>query len=290
MWGRRPSLPKPGNGTILLCQNQDNLHVLCQWHSGRHGKRSGKHPGPYRSYQHRQGGSPWVLHGLIDEVKIYNRLLSTTEVATLSGWFRHRSASRRVTGAPVSTSIESNPVTVSGITYATVVSITGGEYAISTDGGTNWGSWTSSAATVSLNDQVKVRLTSGANTFTPTSATLTIGGVSANFTVTTHEAPLVGSGLVAWWKGENNPLDAVGGNHGTWSGTPAYAAGRYGQTFSFNGSSGAVSVGMLGNTALNESQTFSISSWVKINDTHAYQVIAAITWVREGALAATPLI
>ena len=93
------------------------------------------------------------------------------------------------TGMPLSTVIVSNPITVTGIYVAAAVSITDGDYAISTNSGSTWGSWTSTAGTVSLNNQVKVRQTSSASYFTKTDAVLTIGGVSDTFSVTTLAAP-----------------------------------------------------------------------------------------------------
>ena len=90
------------------------------------------------------------------------------------------------TGVSLNTSIESNTVTVSGITAPVPISITGGEYSVSNDGGTTWSEYSVSVPnTVNLNDQVKVRQTSSFDYYTQTDATLTIGGVSDTFSVTT---------------------------------------------------------------------------------------------------------
>jgi hypothetical protein len=89
------------------------------------------------------------------------------------------------TGVALSTPITSNAITVSGITSATAISITGGYYAISTDSGGTWGDWTNTAGTVQLDNKVKVRQTSSASYSTTTTATLTIGGVSGTFSVIT---------------------------------------------------------------------------------------------------------
>jgi hypothetical protein len=42
-------------------------------------------------------------------------------------------------------------------------------------------------------------------------------------------------GLVAWWRAENNAQDAAGANHGTLRNGAAFAAGKVGQAFSFDG-------------------------------------------------------
>lgn len=79
----------------------------------------------------------------------------------------------------LSTVYESNIVTITGITAPVAISITTGEYRI------NGGSWTSSAGTVSNNDTVQVRRTSSASYSTTLGTTLTAGGVSDTYSITT---------------------------------------------------------------------------------------------------------
>jgi subtilisin family serine protease/N-acetylneuraminic acid mutarotase len=83
------------------------------------------------------------------------------------------------TGVALSIVITSNTITVSGINAATPISITGGTYSI------NGGTYTSSSGTVVDGNTVTVRLTSSGSYSTTTNATLTIGGVSGAFNVTT---------------------------------------------------------------------------------------------------------
>ena len=85
-------------------------------------------------------------------------------------------------GTATSTAVSSNQVTITGINAAAAISITGGEYSI---GG---GAFTSAAGTVSNNQTITVRVNSPAQFSTQASATLTVGGVSAVFTVTTVAA------------------------------------------------------------------------------------------------------
>jgi hypothetical protein len=92
-----------------------------------------------------------------------------------------------LTGVDPATAYESGVITVTGIDTTAAISIsTGGSYAISTDNGGTWGAWTSSAGTVSLNNQVKVRRTSAATANTAATVTLTIGGVTGTFSITTN--------------------------------------------------------------------------------------------------------
>ena len=89
-----------------------------------------------------------------------------------------------LTGQPLSTAVTSNPITVSGINAAAAISVTGGQYSI------NGGVYTSIAGTVNNGNTVTVRLTSSASYSTTVNATLTIGGVSDTFAVTTGKAPV----------------------------------------------------------------------------------------------------
>jgi hypothetical protein len=92
-----------------------------------------------------------------------------------------------LTGVDPATAYESNPITVTGINSPAAISITSGSYAVSSDGGLTWGAWASTPGTVALNDQVKVRVTSSAAANTAVTVTLTIGGVSGSFSVTTNQ-------------------------------------------------------------------------------------------------------
>ncbi len=84
-----------------------------------------------------------------------------------------------LTGAPFSTVVSSAPITVSGITVPVAISIVGGQYSV------NGGAFTAVAGTVSNGDAVRVQVTSAAGPLATVSATLTIGGVSDVFSVTT---------------------------------------------------------------------------------------------------------
>jgi hypothetical protein len=87
------------------------------------------------------------------------------------------------TSATLSTVYTSNAITVLGIDGATAISVVGGEYRI------NAGSWVSTPGTVVVNDSVDVRLTTSGSYSTAANCTLTIGGVSDTFTVTTIADP-----------------------------------------------------------------------------------------------------
>jgi hypothetical protein len=83
------------------------------------------------------------------------------------------------TSVPLSTTITSAPITVSGINAGAPISVVGGQYSI------NGGGFTSSAGTVADGDSVRARHTSSASFSTSVDTTVTIGGVADTFTSTT---------------------------------------------------------------------------------------------------------
>jgi hypothetical protein len=69
------------------------------------------------------------------------------------------------------------------------------------------------------------------------------------------------SGLVSCWTGDGTATDAVGGNDGTWVGTPAYGPGPGGgEAFSFDGSTSYVDVG--DPAALKLTQAITLDAWI----------------------------
>ncbi len=84
-----------------------------------------------------------------------------------------------VLGATVSTVYTSNTITVAGIDTPSPISITGGTYS------KNGGSYTAASGSVEVGDTIAVRVTSSPSEVTEVSATVTIGGVSGTYTVTT---------------------------------------------------------------------------------------------------------
>lgn len=84
-----------------------------------------------------------------------------------------------VTGVATETQTTSETVTISGINTATPISITGGEYSIA------GGVYTAANRTITNGQTVAVRLNSSADTNAETQAVLTVGELSAHFSVTT---------------------------------------------------------------------------------------------------------
>ncbi len=86
--------------------------------------------------------------------------------------------------------IISNAISVDAINTASPITINGGTYSVSTDGGSNWSTCSATTpSTVSLNDRVKVCLSSSSSFSTVTNSMLTIGTISDTFSVTTWMTP-----------------------------------------------------------------------------------------------------
>jgi hypothetical protein len=85
-------------------------------------------------------------------------------------------------GAPLSTPMASNLVTITGINAPTMVSVSGGEYAI---GG---GAFTAAAGTVNNNQTLQLRGVSAGTNNTTTNVIVTVGGYTASFSIMTAGA------------------------------------------------------------------------------------------------------
>ncbi len=83
------------------------------------------------------------------------------------------------TNVALNTQIVSNTISVTGINAAPPITVSGGEYSI------NGGAYTTAPGSITNGQTVTVRLTSASTYSTIVSATLSIGGVSSTFNVTT---------------------------------------------------------------------------------------------------------
>jgi hypothetical protein len=73
------------------------------------------------------------------------------------------------------------------------------------------------------------------------------------------------SGLMSWWKGEDDTLDQTGTNNGTVYGSPmSYAPGEVGQAFYFDGGGGSILE--VGDATNLELQNLTIEGWIKRGD------------------------
>jgi hypothetical protein len=71
------------------------------------------------------------------------------------------------------------------------------------------------------------------------------------------------AGLVSWYQASGNARDSAGHNNGTVHGGVTYAGGHPGRGFSFDGSTGYVSIGNPND--LRDTDNFTIAAWVRFN-------------------------
>jgi hypothetical protein len=214
-------------------------------------------------------GGARFFHGEIDEVEIFNRALSATEIAdiynagsigkchtsTLQFSSPTYSASENGVNATITVTRTGAHDTVATVDYATVTggTATGGasctgstDYVTTTNTLSFAANEVSKTFTISICDDavsegdetVNLQLSnvtgSGASLGAPSAAVLTISDDDC------YEQP---ANMVAWYAGENNDNDIQGPTfeNGSNSGAVTFAAGKVGQAFSFSGA-GRVSV------------------------------------------------
>ncbi|MDO9067567.1 MAG: LamG-like jellyroll fold domain-containing protein [Deltaproteobacteria bacterium] len=164
------------------------------------------------------------FNGEIDELAIFDRALSSDEIAAIYNAGGAGNCDTDTTpdnftfidqtGVNVSTVITSNPITISGINYATDISVafcpnTSCQYQI------NSGGWTSIAGRVNNGDTVTVRQTSSNGYSTQTDFVLDIGSKSDSFSISTMAIPQYTVTPSKTGNGTISPDTAETVNHGS---------------------------------------------------------------------------
>jgi hypothetical protein len=204
--------------------------------------------------------------GAIDEVSVYNRPLSGSELLSI---YNAGSGGKCLsnTGAPPSIVTQPQSQLVNAGANVTFNVVAAGSFPLSYQwrfNGTNIAGATGTSLAL-FNVQAanagnySVRVT---NLFGSVFSSNALLSLTQPPTPTNCVTPP--SGLVSWWRGESNSLDARDGNHGTNIGNVTYGAGRVGQAFVFDGFHDAVSVGNPPNLQL---QNFTIEAWIKRGNT-----------------------
>jgi uncharacterized repeat protein (TIGR02543 family) len=78
-------------------------------------------------------------------------------------------------------------------------------------------------------------------------------------------------GLVAWWRGEDNAVDSIGGNHGMLQGGATFADGVKGRSFQFDGAAAYVSGNASRLPSGNSART--IAAWIKTGSTSNQSIL-----------------
>ncbi len=194
------------------------------------------------------------FNGLLDEVEIYNRVLSQAEVQAI---FNAGSAGKCKPAIRPS----SLPNGDLGSPYNQTITAAGGTgpYTYTTTNGSLPSGLTlSSAGVISGTPQTR-----GTFNFTVQVTDAASHAAQRNYSISISVCTPPPSGLVAWYPGDGNAVDIQGGNNGSLQGGATFATGYVGQAFSLNGTSAYVQAAAI--AAQDPTTAGSLDAWVYLN-------------------------
>lgn len=200
----------------------------------------------------------WPFTGLLDEASLYNRALTDTEILAL---YNADLVGKCLVPATIVTQPQDQVVPL-GEDVKFTLSATGSRpfrYQWRFNG-TNLAGATNSALVLekvqtSRAGHYSVIVSNAVGAVTSRNATLTLLPAP-----TCTEAP---TGLISWWPGDSNLLDAMGTNNITSFSPTIYATGKVDRAFSFNGISSRIQVNNSASLNFDSNANFSIEMWIK---------------------------
>lgn len=237
--------------------------------------------GPLYIGRHDQADFNCFFKGIIDEVSIYNRSLTTNEISMI-----YQSGSEGKSTAPVAPTIIAQPISQevvpgNGVTIAVEAVGTQPLSFQWSFNGTNISDATSNSLTLT-NFQ---SLDAGPYAVVVTNA---IGSATSSNAFLTVKNPLAApAGLVGWWKGESNVVDSAGNANGYATNGAGYGSGLVGLGFSLDGTNNRVVVPDASALNFGTNQNFSIEAWIQALPTPGnylgYTVIADKAYPRDAS-------
>ena len=208
----------------------------------------------------------YFYNGSIDEVSLYHRALSASEIQTIYA----TGSGGKCPPPPVPPTIIIQPVSQTNYvgTTASFSVVASGTPPLSYQWSTN--GTTLIGATNSTLTLTNVQLSQNGSYYSVLVSNAVGLTNSITVTLTVNPPPScapVLAGLVGWWPGEGNAYDIIGTNNGTLQGGASYTSGKVGQAFTFDGSSGYVNIP---DSPLLDSfsNNITIELWLKANDTN----------------------
>ena len=197
---------------------------------------------------------PYYYGGLMDEMSIYSRTLSATEIAAIY----NAGNSGKCAVAPVIVSAPQNQTVLAGGTASFSVNATGSQPL-----GYQWFVNASSlpAATNATLTLTNVQFGQSGNNYSVqvSNRAGTTNGSSALLTVNAASCVPPPSGLVSWWQAEGNANDSFGTNNGTLVGGVSFTNGEAGEAF--NISQGNY-VSVPDSPSLNPTSAMTVEAWI----------------------------
>jgi hypothetical protein len=162
-------------------------------------------------------GVSWVIEGGIRCYNAWaaNSVINDSAPSNLAGL-------TDFTGATLGALVSSNEILIDGMDRSAAITVVDGDYRVRNQDNTEWQPWTSSPGTINPFQKLTLRRTASGSPSTTVTMTVTIGGVSEAWTVTTASATLTISGT------PTTPVN-VGASY---SFTPTVAGGTPAYTFS----------------------------------------------------------
>jgi hypothetical protein len=218
---------------------------------------------------HQPGPFNYPFRGRIDELSVYSRALSASEIAAI---YNAGASGKCPLGVPPSiTAQPASQSVLAGSAVTFTVTATGTSplsYQWRFNGTNNAGA---TGTSLSLSNVQPAQ--AGAYAVQISNAYGSTNSANALLTVNTSPSCVTPpSGLVGWWAAEGNALDSIGTNNGTLhNGVGFEFGGGVGWAFSFNGTNSYV--GVPDSSALRLTNELTIEFWVKRQDLQANDAI-----------------
>ena len=234
-----------------------------------------------------ENGSPnFFFAGRIDETAIYNRSLSSNEIASIY----NAGPGGKTSLGPIFTTPPVLPIAVVSQGYTQSLTATRGTIPL-----------TFSLASGTLPSGLNLNsagvlsgIPASAGTFSVALKVSDAASLSATQAFNLQVLPQVAppAGIAGWWRAETNTLDSIGTNDGFLVNNATYAPGKAGQAFALNGISDAVEIE---DAPALRPASVTLSAWVMFFSASAGQAIMAktlgggtsdsyILWLQNGSL------
>jgi hypothetical protein len=213
----------------------------------------------YDLYLGLRPGDGGYFQGNLDEMSLYNRALSSNEIAAI---YNAGSGGKCLTSTPpVITSQPTNQTVAVGQTAIFSVSASG-TLPLSYQ-------WTFNTTNIAGATNNTLTLTnvqfSQAGTYAVVVSNLADAVLSSNATLTVNPPPPCDpppSGLVSWWRAEGNALDSVGTNNGVLENGAGFGPGEVGQAFLLNSVNADVHVPASASLNVGTNSGLTIEGWI----------------------------